>query len=411
MGSRVQQHYAMRSPPANSFIGNALHDLNTADVARPAAEIDSIDGDSVAEDTHLREDDGSGAVVDGCRHESYTNSLPLHSVRLGVEDDRSASSGGGPSTSRAPYCLLSLQDVSPIVPARARFLQLILDHFISEHVVERANFGGTGLVWYEGDDRLALPLMYVANMYQTLVNDANIRLSSLSGFRGKTIEVALESHGGLYRSLAKKFPPIDGWLNRDEESRAFGRRELATSVETHRRFPELVLPEEKRVRFVVVYGLEIVEKPTNMPTADAEWFKRLTGRDEVAVYARDYKFYSSRPKNRRVARAKNRRVASNSSPNSIPSSPNTDNSSMLAAAQGFRSVSEHLSIREWRLIFFLLVATESANDSPVSASYATLVAPASVSACSPDSSPIHQPKSACCSLFSKRSMRCHLAPA
>ncbi|CAN6549970.1 unnamed protein product [Malus baccata var. baccata] len=320
MGSRVQRHYAMRSPPANSFIGNALHDLNTADAARPAAEIDFFDGDSVAEDTHLREDDGSGAVVDGCRHESYTNSLPLHSVRLGVEDDRSASSGGGPSISRAPYCLLSLQDVSPIVPARARFLQLILDHFISEHVVESTKLSFPGTELYEGDDRLALPLMYVANMYQTLVNDANIRLSSLSGFRGKTVEVALESHGGLYRSLAKKFPPKDGWFFH-RGSRVFGRRELATSVETHMRFPELVLPEEKRVRFVVVNGLDIVEKPTNMPTADAEWFKRLTGRDEVAVYARDYKFYSSRPKNRRVARAKNRRVASNSSPNSIPSSP------------------------------------------------------------------------------------------
>ncbi|KAB2623952.1 pentatricopeptide repeat-containing protein [Pyrus ussuriensis x Pyrus communis] len=349
MGSRVQQHYAMRSPPANSYIGNALHDLNTADAARPAAEIDSIDGDSVAEDTHLREDDGSGAVVDGCMHEAYTNSLPLHSVRLGVEDDRSASSGGGSSTSRAPYCLLSLQDVSPIESARARFLQLIVDHFISEHVVEvpnseaasSAEYNGTlshsgqeklnkrkpGEVRYEGDPRLALPLMYVANMYQTLVNDANIRLSSLSGFREKTIGVALEASGGLYRCLAKKFPK--------KGSRTFRRRELATSVETRTRFPELVIQEEKRVRFVVVNGLDIVEKPTRMPTDDAEWFKRLTGRDEVAVYARDFKFYSPRHKYRRVA--------SNSSPNSIaslPTFPGTDNSSMLAAAQGFRSASE-----------------------------------------------------------------------
>lgn len=349
MGSRVQQHYAMRSPPANSYIGNALHDLNTADAARPAAEIDSIDGDSVAEDTHLREDDGSGAVVDGCMHEAYTNSLPLHSVRLGVEDDRSASSGGGSSTSRAPYCLLSLQDVSPIESARARFLQLIVDHFISEHVVEvpnseaasSAEYNGAlshsgqeklnkrkpGEVRYEGDPRLALPLMYVANMYQTLVNDANIRLSSLSGFREKTIGVALEASGGLYRCLAKKFPKTG--------PRTFRRRELATSVETRTRFPELVIQEEKRVRFVVVNGLDIVEKPTRMPTDDAEWFKRLTGRDEVAVYARDFKFYSPRHKYRRVA--------SNSSPNSItslPTFPGTDNSSMLAAAQGFRSVSE-----------------------------------------------------------------------
>ncbi|KAM1326455.1 hypothetical protein EV2_011216 [Malus domestica] len=346
MGSRVQQHYAMRSPPANSYIGNALHDLNTADAARPAAEIDSIDGDSVAEDTHLREDDGSGAVVDGCMHEAYTNSLTLHSVRLGVEDDRSASSGGGSSISRAPYCLLSLQDVSPIESARARFLQLIVDHFISEHVVEvpnseaasSAEYNGAlshsgqeklnkrkpGEVRYEGDPRLALPLMYVANMYQTLVNDANIRLSSLSGFREKTIGVALEASGGLYRCLAKKFPK--------KGPRTFRRRELATSVETRTRFPELVIQEEKRVRFVVVNGLDIVEKPTRMPTDDAEWFKRLTGRDEVAVYARDFKFYSPRHKYRRVA--------SNSSPNSItslPTFPGTDNSSMLAAAQGFRS--------------------------------------------------------------------------
>lgn len=119
-------------------------------------------------------------------------------------------------------------DVSPIESARARFLQLIVDHFISEHVVEvpnseaasSAEYNGAlshsgqeklnkrkpGEVRYEGNPRLALPLMYVANMYQTLVNDANIRLSSLSGFREKTIGVALEASGGLYRCLAKKFP-------------------------------------------------------------------------------------------------------------------------------------------------------------------------------------------------------------
>lgn len=51
----------------------------------------------------------------------------------------------------------------------------------------------------------------------------------------------------------------------------FKRRELATSLETRTRFPELVIQEEKRVRFVVVNGLDIVEKPNSMPIDDAEW--------------------------------------------------------------------------------------------------------------------------------------------
>lgn len=52
----------------------------------------------------------------------------------------------------------------------------------------------------------------------------------------------------------------------------FKRRELATSVETRTRFPELVIQEEKRVRFVVVNGLVIIEKPNNIPIEDAEWY-------------------------------------------------------------------------------------------------------------------------------------------
>lgn len=59
---------------------------------------------------------------------------------------------------------------------------------------------------YEGDSRFVLPLMYVANVYETLVNEVNMRLSSLDGMREKTIGVALEAAGGLYRKLAKKFP-------------------------------------------------------------------------------------------------------------------------------------------------------------------------------------------------------------
>lgn len=56
-----------------------------------------------------------------------------------------------------------------------------------------------------------------------------------------------------------------------EGSCIFKRRELATSLETRTRFPELVIQEEKRVRFVVVNGLDIVEKPSSMPIVDAEW--------------------------------------------------------------------------------------------------------------------------------------------
>lgn len=61
-------------------------------------------------------------------------------------------------------------------------------------------------VQYEGDPRFALPLMYVANLYETLVSDVNLRIASLNGIRDKTIGVALEAAGGLYRCLAKKFP-------------------------------------------------------------------------------------------------------------------------------------------------------------------------------------------------------------
>lgn len=56
----------------------------------------------------------------------------------------------------------------------------------------------------------------------------------------------------------------------------FKRRELATSFETRARFPELVIQEEKRVRFVVVNGLAIVEKPTSLCIDDAEWYVKLS---------------------------------------------------------------------------------------------------------------------------------------
>ncbi|KAF2321251.1 hypothetical protein GH714_036739 [Hevea brasiliensis] len=256
MGSRVPvQQYNLRS--ANSFIGSSLHDLNTVD-SRPN-NLDAI-GDAVDShaDDSLDADDDSNAAVD-CMHESYRNSLPLHGV--GVEEDRPSLENNG--SSRVAYDILTIEDVSPIESARARFLQIIVDHFISDHVVEVADNEAecvahsgqdklskrkSGDVQYEGDPRFALPLMYVANMYETLVHDVNMRLASLNGIRDKTIGVALEAAGG---------------------SCVFKRRELATSLETRTRFPELVIQEEKRVRFVV-NGLDIIEKPDNVPIEDAE---------------------------------------------------------------------------------------------------------------------------------------------
>lgn len=93
-----------------------------------------------------------------------------------------------------------------------------MDHFIEDRVIEvldsevdygdhdKMNKRRTREIRYEGDPDFALPLMYAANMYETLVNEVNIRLASLRGIRDKSIGVALEAAGGLYRRLAKKFP-------------------------------------------------------------------------------------------------------------------------------------------------------------------------------------------------------------
>uniref|UniRef100_A0A2P2JMZ3 Uncharacterized protein n=1 Tax=Rhizophora mucronata TaxID=61149 RepID=A0A2P2JMZ3_RHIMU len=276
MASRVPvQHYNLRS--ANSFIATSLNDLNSVDARPPPTDIDSI-ADHVdrvnAADGGL--DDNAVSNAADCMHESYRNSLQLEAVA--EEEDGSSLENSGSSSRAAAYDILTIEDVSPMESARARFLQIIVDCFITEHVVEVADSEGecpthtgqdklskrkSGDVQYEGDSRFALPLMYVANMYETLVNDANMRLASLNGIRDKTIGVALEAAGGLYRRLAKKFPKKGSCM--------FKRRELATSLETRTRFPELVIQEEKRVRFVVVNGLDIVEKPNNMPINDAEW--------------------------------------------------------------------------------------------------------------------------------------------
>ncbi|WOK98402.1 hypothetical protein Cni_G07113 [Canna indica] len=326
------QHYTLR--PANSFIGGSLHDLNTADSNPGEIEgINDVDRDPVNEDS-LDNDDESNSV--DCVHDSYRSSIPLHGV--GVDDDRSALENSGRSPS-PPYNILTQEDVLPIETARARFLQIIVDHFLAEHVIEAGETADVGSyqgnekdnkrkqreVQYEGDSRFALPLMYIANLYETLVTDVNIRLASLDEIREKNIGIALETAGGLYRRLAKKFPP--------KGPCSFRRRELATSLATRTRFPELVVQEEKRVRFVVVNGLSIIEKPSNIGIDDAEWFKRLTGRHEVEITERDYKFYSPRHKYKRGSH-------SMSNIHGLNAIPGTDNSSQVANAIGFRPVNE-----------------------------------------------------------------------
>ncbi|XP_061342456.1 uncharacterized protein At2g02148 isoform X2 [Gastrolobium bilobum] len=263
-------------------------------------------------------------------NESHTSCLPLHSVE--VDEDRSSLETN--ESSRAPL-VLTIEDVSPIESARAKFLQIVVEHFIDHHEIEvpdpEGDYAGqdkmskrrTREIHYEGDPNYALPLMHVANMYETLVRDVNSRLDSLNGIREKTIGVALEAAGGLYRRLAKKFPK--------KGPRTYKRRELATSMDTRTRFPELVIQEEKRVRFVVVNGLKIVEKPNSMSIDDAEWFKRLTGRNEVAISAIDYKFYSPRHKYRRGA------SMSLSNISDMPCYTGADNSTTLVTTQEFRS--------------------------------------------------------------------------
>ncbi|GJQ94226.1 putative pentatricopeptide repeat-containing protein [Tanacetum coccineum] len=334
MGSRVPvQQYNLRSPDAY-IDGHSLHDLNSVDQRSGEIIEPKIDRDSVNNES-LDNEDESGAV--DCMHESYQHPLAHHNV--GVDGGHSSLDSNG--SSRDAYDIMSLNDVSPLETARARFVDFVVDNFISSHVVEVTDSETNGIsqsveqdiskrkardVQYEGDPRFVLPLMYVANMYETMVNEVNMRLSSLDGMSEKTIGVALEAAGGLYRKLAKKFPR--------KGSCTFKRRELATSFETRSRFPELVIQEEKRVRFVVVNGLDIIEKPTVAHMDDAEWFKRLTGRSDVAVSPRDYKFYAPRHKYRRSGQNPV------SSISGFPNFPGADNSSPMSVTQDYQSLTE-----------------------------------------------------------------------
>ncbi|KAG0458645.1 hypothetical protein HPP92_021773 [Vanilla planifolia] len=302
MGSRVPVTHSYTLRPASSFISGSLHDLNTVESRN--GEIDGISGvdrDDVTDDS-LDNDDESTSV--DCIDESYRNSLPLHGVE--VEEEQSALENAGRLSSPS-FSILTVDDVSPIETARVRFLQIIVDHFIKENVIEVA--GLFNVEYGHGHDK------------------QKRKLHEVHWIREKTIGVALEAAGGLYRKLAKRFPR--------KGPCSFKRRELATSLETRTRFPELVVQEEKRVRFVVVNGLMIVEKPNNMPLEDAEWFKRLTGRHEVSISARDYKFYSPRHKYRRVQSQSVSNIA-------IGTFSGTDSSPTLTNVAGFRPSIEQI---------------------------------------------------------------------
>lgn len=326
--------YNLRSN--SSYIGESksARDLKTVDSRHPG-EIDGSEHDGVTDST--LDNDGESGSVD-CIHESYRNSLPLPCV--GVDEDRSSLENNGPSLD--PYGVCTIEDVTPIEAARARLLDILVNHFITAHVTEARDLAADYISQaaedkaskrksreslLEGDARFVLPMMYVANMYETLVNEVNMKLSSVNGMREKSIGVPLEAAGGLYRMLAKKFPKKGPCV--------FKRRELATSMETRSRFPELVIQDEKRVRFVVVNGLAINERPTDVSIGDAEWFKRLTGRNEVAISAADYKFYAPRHKYRRVSSS-----SSVSNDHGLPSFPNTDSASPMTTAQGYHSITE-----------------------------------------------------------------------
>ncbi|KAH9624019.1 hypothetical protein KSS87_008612 [Heliosperma pusillum] len=302
-------HTNLRS--ADTYFDSTMDEINPDEIER----ISGIGREAIVDDS-LDRDEGSNTV--NCLGERYKDHMQIPSI--GVEDDRSSLESSG--SLRNSCNELTMKDVLPIETARTRFLQIIVDNFISEHVIvkqggfiddtaepgeDNMNKRKSGEIQYEGDPRFVLPLMYVANLYETLVNEVNLKIASLNGLREKTIGVALEASGGLYRKLTKKFPKSGSAVDQDvsvvvrASSYSFKRRELATSMETRKRFPELVVQEEKRIRFVVANGLSIVDKPTEMPTGDAEWFKRVTGRAEVAINATDYKFYNPRHKVRRAS--------------------------------------------------------------------------------------------------------------
>lgn len=283
---------------AGSLAGDALHDLNTVDSRN--AHVDAItDADRGMPTGDDLENDNDSASAGDCGPHSYAD-IGLEEVDgPNLEQSLPMDSDG----SQSPYGVLTINDVIPIESTRARFLQLIIDNFITYHIIpvpespdmnylDKSKKRKSRDSQYEGDPRYLLPLTFVANLYETLIREVNVRLATVEGLHEKTFGVALEAAGGLYRRLIKKYPKSGG-------SMTFKRREMASALEARTKFPQLVTGEEKRVRFVVVHGLELVERP-NIPPDDAEWFKRLTGRHDVQVCESDYKYFAARVKHRRA---------------------------------------------------------------------------------------------------------------
>ncbi|KAH7299907.1 hypothetical protein KP509_24G035400 [Ceratopteris richardii] len=289
-----------RLTPVTHYNLNPLHDLNTVDSRN--SDIDGIgvdaDQDGHPTDSLEQEDDTDST---GCLNQPYGHS-PHHVVE--VEDGLPLDSEERP---RTPYGVLTDADVLPIEAARSRFLDLLLKNFIAAHVIPSMEISDPSYnspnvkekqkkrksrdVQFEGDPKYVLPLAYIANLYETLINEINVRLATLDTVHEKTMGVALEAAGGLYRKLIKEYP-------KSGSTHTYKRRELASAVEARIRFPHLISGDEKRVRFVVVHGLEIVERP-HLSYEDAEWFKRLTGRQEAAICEQDYKYFAPRHKYRR----------------------------------------------------------------------------------------------------------------
>ncbi|KAJ7552587.1 hypothetical protein O6H91_06G061000 [Diphasiastrum complanatum] len=294
-------HYNLNA--GSSLVGNALHDLNTVDSRNGDIEgITDTERDPTTGDSLDNEEDSTSG---DCGPQTFGSSL--HEI-ADVETDPSISLENEENPG-CPYGVLSYKDVMPIETARVRFLQLIVEHFVQAHLItvqsdssdanyvsssnkEKENKRKKSEVQFEGDARFLLPLTYIANLYETLVHEVDARLASVEGIHEKTIGVALEASGGLYRRLMQKYPKSGGPM-------IFKRREMASALEARSKFPQLVIGDQKRIRFVVIHGLELKEHP-RLSHEDAEWFKRLTGRHEALISERDYKFHCARAKHRRA---------------------------------------------------------------------------------------------------------------
>ncbi|KAL3688933.1 hypothetical protein R1sor_015242 [Riccia sorocarpa] len=117
---------------------------------------------------------------------------------------------------------------------------------------------------YEGDPNFLLPLTFVANLYETLLHEVNQRLATLEGFHKKTMGVALEAAWGFVQAPCKAISKVRRSHDFQEERNGLG-------FGSTNKVPPGCYGDVKRLRFVVVHGLKLVERP-NLPPADSEWW-------------------------------------------------------------------------------------------------------------------------------------------